>query len=230
MADMSIHATDHAQELLQRRINTLRSKITAWYAVQQLYMPAASTTRARMAQSAQEGSPLPQPYAMPLILPSALNVRAQCDARLQEYEYQLRLAQAEDALDEVRDCLRLRSHLFYFKDNFTRGIRYNTKSRAVINKLEDRITAGATRYNTARTALLKLTKLQNKSPAALKKFQVLAKEDLRGMAAAALGDSEGNRTLSWIWTVHGIAAKSGSVELHDCEFSQVNASRSMHSL
>jgi hypothetical protein len=218
MADVSEHATDHAQEQLQRRINTLRSKINAWYSVQQLYMPAASTARARMEQRAPEGAALPQPYAMPLLLPSALHVDAPCDARLQEYEYQLRIAQANDALDEIRDCLRLRSHLFYFKDHFVRGIRYNTKSRDVINKLEARITATATRYTTARHALLELTKRQRKSFAALNKFKVLAKEDIRGMAAKALGDSEGNRTLSWIWTVHGIAAKSGSVELHDCEF------------
>jgi hypothetical protein len=218
MADMSVHATDHAQEQLQRRINTLRSKITAWYAVQQLYMPAASTARVRMEQRAPEGSALPHPYAMPLLLPSALSAAAPCDARLQEYEYQLRVAQANDALDELRDCLRLRSHLFYFKDYFTRGTRYNTKSRDVINKLENRIAACVTRYNTARSALLQLTKRQGKSLAALNKFKVLAKDDVRGMAARALGDSEGNRTLSWIWTVHGVAAKSGSnVELHDCE-------------
>jgi hypothetical protein len=170
MTDVSIHATDHAQEQLQRRINTLRTKINAWYSVQQLYMPTVSTIRVRMEQRAPEGSALPHPYAMRLLLLSALNAAARCDPRLQDYKYQLRFAQANDALDEVRDCLRLRSHLFYFKDHFTCGICYNTRSRDVINKLEDRITAASTRYTTARNALIQLTKLQGKSLALLKKF------------------------------------------------------------
>jgi hypothetical protein len=217
MADISVHATDHAQEMLQRRINTLRSKINTWYLVQQIYMPAASSVRSRLEKKVPEGSPLPHPYAMPLLLPSALDPKLPCESRLRQYEWELRIAQADDALDEIRDGLRLRSHLFFFKDHFERGIRRNTRSKGVIDKLNARIDTAATKYTVARLALQKLMKLLVKPPSSLSKFKVLAKEDIRGMSAAALGDSEGNRTVSWIWTVHGVAAAAGSnVQLHDC--------------
>ena len=32
----------------------------------------------------------------------------------------------------------------------------------------------------------------------------LADEDIRGLSEGLMGDSEGRRTVSWIWTTHGV--------------------------
>ena len=56
------------------------------------------------------------PWDYPLRLPSSLHLRSACLPILQQHEFRLREAQAYEALDELRDHLRLRSHMYKYKD------------------------------------------------------------------------------------------------------------------
>jgi hypothetical protein len=96
-----------------------------------------------------------KPYEVKLWLPSQLKGASNkfCEERLCRYEWELRQAQAFDALDDLRRHLRLHSHLYKFKDNQLRGQRANTRAAGVITKVELNIKTDSERYNRAWTAL-----------------------------------------------------------------------------
>lgn len=131
-------------------------------------------------------------------------------------EWDLRHAQANDALNELRAALRLRSYLYRDKDRFQRGQRMQTRSRGVIQNCQDRVDGSALKYRVARDALVHLSRRLNNLgwEAAL---PVLKDTDVRGMTEAALrGEEEsigeGRRTLTWIWTTLGVGAQVGGDE------------------
>ena len=105
---------------MQERVNALGRKIAAWIQVQQLYMPTVAAIRAStVAQVMPDGSDTVVPaQALPLYLPSGLPNHGICDPRLQQYEWRLRYAQANDALDALRHHLRLQAHIRNFKTRF----------------------------------------------------------------------------------------------------------------
>ena len=43
-------------------------------------------------------------------------------------------------------------------------------------------------------------------------LRFLADEDIRGLSEGLMGDSEGRRTVSWIWTMHGVVDEGGADE------------------
>jgi len=50
------------------------------------------------------------------------------DEELRTYELRLREGRAHDALHEMRQHLRIRTHLHYQKDKYARGVQHNTRS------------------------------------------------------------------------------------------------------
>jgi hypothetical protein len=68
---------------------------------------------------------------------------------LPEFEWQLRHAQANDALNELRNHLRLRSQLWKHKTRFDVGQRPNTRSRNVIERCNAKISLDVKKYNSA---------------------------------------------------------------------------------
>ncbi|KAG1907212.1 uncharacterized protein F5891DRAFT_1181507 [Suillus fuscotomentosus] len=129
----------------------------------------------------------------------------QCDATLSQYEWELRRAQAYDALDDLQHHLRLCAHLYKFKDTHIRGQRANTCASAIIDKVESNVSVAAARYRRAWSALKRL------SPALSctmwkEEFPKLENDDIRGMSQGKPGQSSGNCTLSWIWKARGIAS------------------------
>ncbi|KAG1877410.1 hypothetical protein F4604DRAFT_1880388 [Suillus subluteus] len=178
------HPTDLQLTKLQERSNALLRKIEQWCKVQLLYMPAVGHLRALAdAQSAREE----KAYDIKLFLPSKLKEAAEmsCDERLCEYEWELRRAQAHEALDDARRQLRLRTHLYRFKDAHIRGQRANTRASSVLAKT--------------------LSAVMDKPNWEVELPELLA-ADIRGMSEGDFGQSEGNRTLSWIWKARGVAA------------------------
>lgn len=196
----------------------LRTKIKAWYDIQQLYCPGACSLRTREAQASPAEAPLESASAMKLWLPSMVAQQADCDTRLREYEWELRYAQAHDSLQSIRTSLQLRTSLFHYKDRFDRGQRVLTRSMNLIEKLKHKIEAAALRYRTARQALVVLAPLLVKGFEWETVLKPLGAQDIRGLSVGDMGDSEGRRTLSWIWTVQGVAADASEDEqLHDCK-------------
>ena len=114
-AELDASATDLQRSKFLVRSNTLRRKIMGWCNIQQLYMPVVVAIRAREDAVSPEGANEVATQAIPLHLPSSLPVCSPCDSQLQEYEWRLRYAQANDTLDALRHNLRLRAHIVNYK-------------------------------------------------------------------------------------------------------------------
>lgn len=182
-------------------------------------MPEAAILREKDARAAErvsnssDGIADINPEDMVLWLPSGIGRKATCSENLQRFEFRLREAQANDALHELRGHLRYTTYLWRFKDRFHRGVGANTRSRTNIQRSQDKVDAAALKYNIARKALVILGGILGETEWALT-LRVLRPEDVRGMTEALLGESEGRRTLSWIWRTVGIG-ENVDKGLHD---------------
>jgi hypothetical protein len=130
-----------------------------------------------------------RPEEMQLHLPSsfAKEVRERiCVADLPAEEERLRVAQAHEALRDLRRHLRIRTLAHQFKRRHTAGQGAYTKSQALQSGIEERIKGAAARYGTAREALVQL-----RGPGDWEAvLQVLQKKDIRGMNERTLNDEE----------------------------------------
>ncbi|KAF8886390.1 hypothetical protein BD779DRAFT_1673299 [Infundibulicybe gibba] len=200
-AALGQYASEDQRARLQTRANTLRQKILAWIDIQHLYMPGLIVIR----NESQQPHPLPSVEKIQLYIPSAAPSRSGCDPQLQKFEWQLRCAQANDALDELRNSLRLRSYIYIDKDRFQRGQRANTHSRSIIHRVDKKVALAAKIYSTTRTALLALASILSEAGVG-DIYPELRPQDIRGLLQADDNSarsgriSEGRRTLSWIWT------------------------------
>ncbi|KAG5223527.1 hypothetical protein IMY05_C0771000400 [Salix suchowensis] len=132
--------------------------------------------------------------------------RTTCPTNLREIEWKLRFAQAQDALNHIRASLQIRAGVFQQKDRFERGQRAMTRSRSVIARLQDKIDDCAERYRVARRALAALAPILNKSHESwATSLQELRDGDIRAISAGEIRETEGRRTMSWIWRVEGVA-------------------------
>ncbi|KAF8871241.1 hypothetical protein BD779DRAFT_1613963 [Infundibulicybe gibba] len=164
---------------------------------------------------------------IPLYLPSAAPIIL-CDSRLHKFEWQLRCAQANDALDELRNSLRLRSYLYIDKDRFQRGLVLppgrsvtSTRKYTIIQRIDRRVSVAAKKYTTAQAALLVLAPILKEADIC-NIYPKLQAKDIRGLSEAddnaARGGriSEGRRKLSWIWMHLGdVAQADNDAGLHD---------------
>ncbi|KAJ7616548.1 hypothetical protein FB45DRAFT_1034871 [Roridomyces roridus] len=185
MAAMGQHSTDGQQQKLQEafvpRVTWLRHK--------------DDDARAQAARS----QPVPGVRVQELKLwmpsemmgvPGALRRKeAQwCPQELQQMEYRLRVAQANEALHNIRWGLLVRTHLYKYKDKNVRGVRQNTRSKDKINAVDELIRRSATRYRAARRALVSLGKSLGEHGWEVT-LQELKEEHVRAMPISTLGDS-----------------------------------------
>lgn len=211
---LGAHATDNQLAKVQQNTNTLRRKIESWQDIQLLYMPFVSCLRADEASLHSSAEPI-QVEAMALWLPSSVKSRTQSPPHLLRYEWKLRYAQANDALKDMRNLLRLRSHLYTFKDNNIVGQAANTRARTTINKTEDRVNMAASRYEAARAALASLAPLLGEGETWNTILKPLdRKKDVKALKDLWEKETEGTRHLSWIWKTPGVL-EDASAGLHD---------------
>ncbi|KAH9836221.1 uncharacterized protein C8Q71DRAFT_708478 [Rhodofomes roseus] len=195
------HSTDNQRATVLERANALRRKLEAWFKIQQVYIPGAENLRTIQLKKADIQNPAA--FNLPLLLPSAISSTLELATSLRDIEWRLRHAQAHDALSDLRKHLRMRSHLYQFKDRFVRGQHANTRARSVIDNVQHKVDEDADRYRRARAALLSLSCTLGKTGWE-ETLKVLGERDVRGMTAGTEEEeqeqqSEGNRTLSWIW-------------------------------
>ncbi|KAH7919505.1 hypothetical protein BV22DRAFT_1108049 [Leucogyrophana mollusca] len=188
---LGMHATDHQKARVQQLSNSLQRKIDVWTSIQVLYMPAVSLLRAAAAAKVKEGDEPEKTEEIRLWLPSAVGRAVPCDRRLQDNEWQLRFAQAGDALNDVRRYVRLESYL--------------------LTKVAARRLSAASKYNDALAAMKALGTILGKVGWEAT-FQTLAANDMRSIQDLLAGETEGTRTLSWIWKTAGILSKPDSDE------------------
>ncbi|KAF8868419.1 hypothetical protein BD779DRAFT_1460905 [Infundibulicybe gibba] len=208
---LGLHPTIEQRGQLQGRSNVLRRKVSAWIAVQHLYIPGLSMIRNQAPDDSSSHQDNERFKSTDLYLPSSIPSHVLCDRRLSEMEWQLRQAQANDALDELRNALRLRSYLYIDKDRFQRGQSANTRSSDVIHCIEVKVSTAAEKYRRARLALLGLGRVLSKLALDIP-FLELKANDIRGLSQqddhlASRGPSEGRRTLSWIWSRLGVISE-----------------------
>lgn len=204
--------TDIQKTKLQRRINGLHRLLEHWSTVQALYIPLVARERNKDANADPGLSDL-RPDKYSLFLPSA--APGICPASLQEIEWKLRYAQAFDALEEVRQFLRLRIYILNFKKNNIRGQGSNTRARNTLKSVESRLQGSAAKYRRARAALKALSTVLQKVGWDTT-LRPLLEEDLRSLSIGVDGQSEGRRTISWIWQTVGVAGNDDA-ELQECK-------------
>lgn len=204
-------ATSLQQASVQRGANALKRKIQAWCDIQVIYCPAAATLRSRAEQSAGLNSPDEKPQNTKLWLPSDIGNKISFNLSLARIEWDLRYSQSHDTLDEIRQHLRLRSYLTKFKDAFVRGQGSNTRARDIVNRYNDKIDACATKYRVARKALVSLAALLAETTWQNVLLPMMP-EDVRGMSEGLMDESEGHRTLSWIWKTLSVSASASEDE------------------
>jgi hypothetical protein len=119
--------------------------------------------------------------------------------KIVDQEIQLRMAQAEESLEELRLAIGHKSLLYKICIRKSKTQASQTRSRAQLIQVNDRIKECAGRYRCARSALLSLG-----APAdTLDKFQALCDLDLKVNTDVAEENRIGQRndTLPWFWRI-----------------------------
>ncbi|KAJ7046193.1 hypothetical protein C8F04DRAFT_938986 [Mycena alexandri] len=212
VAATGLHPTTAQRRAMVERTSKLRRKILVWIDIQNGFFPSVKVVRANedeaRARSART-QPIPglQVHEIKLWLPSALMRRPEAVRQITplqneavDYEYRLRVGQANEALDEIRRGLLVRTKLYKHKDASSRGVRENMRSNGAINVLNDRIRRMAEQYRGARRALETLGRVLGKMEWE-RGLRPLCEKDVRGMPRATFGDPERQLEMSWIWVL-----------------------------
>jgi hypothetical protein len=180
-----------------------------------------------------------------LYLPSSISLRGlqvQCDIRLLRIEHEMRRAQADDALQAMRDNFRLRSHVQQAKWRSHRGQHSNTRSQGMIAGLNGKINAAALKYRQARATLFILASALGEDVPE-KEFPVLEEKDIAPLVddsesqyakdrrkkekvakRRTVNEKDSDKTvkngISWIWKRLGLAAVDGDELLQEGKSSQ----------
>jgi hypothetical protein len=114
----------------------------------------------------------------------------------------------------MRQNLRVRTHLLHQKDKYARGVHHNTRANGAISKSQAKVDRAAEKYRTSRNAMLALS-----DPLSIPNWNdslpVLKADDVRGLSDALIGESEGTRRPSWIWTTNTGVLASGADKAGD---------------
>lgn len=94
-----------------------------------------------------------------------------------------------------------------------------TRSRSVIARLQDKIDDAVERYRVARRAMAALAPVLHKTHEDwASSLQELRDGDVRAISSGEIRETEGRRTMSWIWRVEGVAETAAqNATIHDCK-------------
>ena len=205
--------SDYAE--LEERRNVFCRRLSSWVEARNSYIPPTSEEQpidlAPEPLNTVDRPPETVQLRLPSSLPTALH--ASCPFKLDKIEFRFRLAQAQDALSELRRLLRVTMGLRDYKSKqIGPSQRSGTRARNLIQRFQDKVTRCAGRYRSAHTALLSL----DGEGEWKHQLRLLLDTDVRAPGRAD-GESEGNRELSWIWRVTPQAGMEGAsaIQLSD---------------
>jgi hypothetical protein len=143
------------------------------------------------------------PENIPLHLPSSILPSlwtAGCSPGLVDKETRLRLAQADDGLNELRRQLRISATLIdYKKEQHSSSQRMSTRARSLLSRFHDKTHRAAERYTAAFNAL---SVLDPGGDWTVRLKYLDHSKDLRSPRRDPDEDpNENRRELSWIWLV-----------------------------
>jgi hypothetical protein len=187
---------------IQEKRNALARRLEAWHQVQYHYMPEIAELRS------SNPEPTSQPEKCPMYMPSSVSITFRRSANdLTGKEARLRLAQANDALAELRRLLRITSGLRYYKwKQVGPSQRSTTRAYALIERFQAKINRTAERYRAARAALVQLDPLGSW----ISRLKELKAGDIKGPSRDDEGTGEGHHELSWIWLASAAPRQSES--------------------
>lgn len=191
------HSGDRQHTKLVLRGSTLIRKIEAWSNYQVLYMPGVARLKDNALQKFDHSVEL-KAHEIPLWLPSQIRSQIAVPEHYRRLEFNLRIPQASEALDELRAQLQVRAHLFKVKDRFVRGQAANTRARNVLDGIQKKIDRFVMEYRTAYGALCGLGPLLGET-SWKETYLPLQNEDIRDLSEGKANQSEGRREISWIW-------------------------------
>ncbi|KAG2750180.1 hypothetical protein P692DRAFT_20874680 [Suillus brevipes Sb2] len=208
------HATDTQKTKIYNQSNALQRRLDNWAQIQVLYMPAVAPIRAAEETHRSGSVAALKPEQFQLWLPSQLDPHLPCDQKLRECEWELRYAQSHDALNDVRQHIRLFAHLNTFKMANIRGQRASTRACTALDHAAQKKHASKAKYDAARDALIALAPLLGKVgwTDILRPLGVM---DMRPMGDFIQGQSEGTRDIPWIWKTPGVL-RDNDEGLQDC--------------
>ncbi|KAH9916110.1 uncharacterized protein BXZ73DRAFT_53996, partial [Epithele typhae] len=208
-------SAEASQATVQEKRNALQRRIELWQAAQAVHMPIAAQIRGST-PARTHTNPLQTPAAsLPryvsnalaeytqLLLPSAIpaSLRSQLSLSMLDKAWRLRLAQADDSLDDIRRYLRILAGIREFSRLNVNGTGQRTtgRVRSVYWTFRDKIARAASRYRAARAALLALDPHGNWRT----RLQDLRQDDIRGPGRPDDDNQtgEGRYQTSWIWLV-----------------------------
>jgi hypothetical protein len=209
---------------LEEKRRILVGRINKWRETQLAYIPDIGSLVASTAAKLISGSHSLTAEEVPLFLPSSVSANLRNSpgfAKPLAHETQLRVAQADDALADIRHHLRIISGLWQFKKvNISgTGNQPNTRMRSLFNRFNHKMKQSVLRYRAARSALLasNLGVRQNWED----RLKDLKDDDVRGPGKddfylqeagkadygtnkggkGKKGTSKGRFEMSWIWLV-----------------------------
>lgn len=225
--------TDHKMAEAQNLRTHLLRQIQYWRGTQDAYMPLVAEHRCRAdrsdttgsttrRQKADTGSPLQvseedgKSETITLYLPS--DDPRLASEELRTLEYRLRRAQADDALEAVRQQLRSKSALKLFRRRnvYGTGNKPNTRAQDLFTKIGERIDIAKWRYRASRAALKQLrpevdwdTEVRELKDGDLWGPGVEDEEDVlerKTTVKKTKGTGNGYHEPSWIWLAPGANA------------------------
>src|ERR1700733_7110745 len=213
---------------LQDKRHALRRRIDAWRDIQQLYMPCATQLYRTHLANISALSTAEEPETVPLFLPSSIPSSlwyTGCASGLVDKERRLRLAQADDGLNELRRQLRISATLRDYKKVQVGGQsqKLNTRTRSLMSRFHDKTMRAAERYSAAYKALSSI----DPNAEWMTRLKYLDhNKDLRSPRRNDDDESrETRRELSWIWLVSREGGPPKEVaspdEINDSKFGQL---------
>ncbi|KIK52663.1 hypothetical protein GYMLUDRAFT_251034 [Collybiopsis luxurians FD-317 M1] len=198
-------ATSLAQTKITERANNLHRKINAFSEVQALHMPVTVILR-QQEQQRTPGNTAQAAYDLPLLLPSeVLLMGSSCDQVLLDYEWRLRYAAANDALEQMRKHLLSKNAVLGWKLRYGHGVREGNRSQNDVDRLNDKISACAARYRIHFKMIEKFSDKLGKVNWS-NSLKSLRNEDIRSISRGKDNNptGEGYVISSWIWNTPGV--------------------------
>jgi len=147
----------------------------------------------------EEEEPEVTPERVVLYLPSNFTLQQRKEYGLQEIgdmEYELRVGQANDSLERLRECLAEKSLRFRTEVRPAKSQKKMTRAWDSVHRIGDQIKQAVVTYKSARHAIGELG-----GAADLERFKEIQKSDLKMSGDVVEENRVGQRSsiLSWIW-------------------------------
>ncbi len=183
--------------------------------IQRVYIPQVRVIRGEEEQG--RNSERVMPWTLQLLLPSAL-VRdhvIRVDDSLLRHEWDLRVAGAEEALDEVRRKIILETYVQDYRKEYGHGQRQGTRTAKLIGDCSAAKNRSIAAYRRAREAMASLAPCLSQA-GWRNVYQCLSDDDTRAVLTNQV-EGEGRRKLSWIWMAPGSGNCSSPEHVQDGE-------------